>query len=112
MSKLSYYRVNVAENTHDGEGWSVNQWYEQSCIIGISENASDKSIISALKRAKMLKNHCKFEVEYTDSDIYINYLADFQTVIMLRPIINSLENEKNARYLFPTRMTQVFKALK
>ena len=41
-----YYRVWVADNLWDGEGWSVNEFYEQPFILAIPEEAAGKDILS------------------------------------------------------------------
>ena len=58
-----YYRVWVADNLWDGEGWSVNEFYEQPFIIAIPEESEGKDILSALKAGGLLRKRLRYDVE-------------------------------------------------
>ena len=107
-----YYRVFVADNLWDGEGWSVNDFYEQPFILAIPEEAAGDDIISALKKEEILRKRLRYDVEDLGSgDLMIYYLTDFQCVLNLRVIQEEgLERERGYKYGImgqPTRVINV-----
>ena len=107
-----YYRVNVADNMWNGEGWSVNEFYEQPFIIGIPKEATGEDIITTLKKENLLRKRFRYEVEEVWSDeFFIYYLTDFQCVLNMRIIHEeNLERQKGYRYGIsgkPTRVIEV-----
>ena len=104
-----YYRINVADNMWNGEGWSVNEFYEQPYVIGISEAAEPGDILKALKDAGLLRKRLRYQVENMEElGIYIYYLADFQVLLHLRPIAEeALDRECRYRYGIQGRPTEI-----
>ena len=107
-----YYRLFVADNLWDGEGWSVNDLYEQPFILAIPEEAEKDDILAALKKDGLLRKRLRYDVEdLGDDDLLIYYLTDFQCVLNLRVIQEEdLEREKGYRYGImgqPTRVINV-----
>ena len=104
-----YYRVWVADNLWDGEGWSVNEFYEQPFIIAIPEEAAGKDILSALKKAEILRKRLRYDVEGFGSDeLLIYYLTDFQCIMNLRVIQEEdLQREIGYKYGIQSRPTRV-----
>ena len=95
-----YYRLFVAENLWDGEGWSVNDFYEQPFILAIPEEATGKDILSALKAEDLLRKRLRYEVEGAWSDdLFIYYLTDFQCVLNLR-VIQEEDMEREIGYKY------------
>ena len=104
-----YFRVWVADNLWDGEGWSVNEYYEQPFIIGISEAAEPGDILKALKDAGLLRKRLRYEVEDAEElGFYIYYVTDFQVLLHLRPIaVEALYRECRYRYGIQGRPTEI-----
>ena len=95
-----YYRLFVADNLWDGEGWSVNDFYEQPFILAIPEEAAGGDILAALKNEGLLRKRLRYDVEDVGSDeLLIYYLTDFQCIMNLRVIQEEdLEREMDYKY--------------
>jgi hypothetical protein len=115
MKKYAYYRVSASECWHDGESWCVNQWHEQAAIIAISDDATDASIIRALRRLGMIGKSIRgpFSIDgERGCDLYVErWYAGNREPLMLRldhidP--ERVEHECRSRYGFPghCRMTE------
>ena len=104
-----YYRLFAADNLWDGEGWSVNDFYEQPFILAIPEEATKDDILAALKNEGLLRKRLRYDVEDVGSDeLLIYYLTDFQCVLNLRVIQEEgLEREKGYRYGIMSQPTRV-----
>ena len=107
-----YYRLFVADNLWDGEGWGVNDFYEQPFILAIPEEAAGKDILSALKAEGLLRKRLRYDVEDLGSDeLLIYYLTDFQCIMNLR-VIQEYDLQREIGYKYgimsqPTRVINV-----
>lgn len=104
-----YYRIYVADNLWDGEGWSVNDFYEQPHIIGIPEEATGADILATMKKEGLLRKRFRYDIEevWTD-EFFVYYLTDFQCVLNLRIIREEdLERENGYKYGIQGRPTEI-----
>ncbi len=106
-----YYRVSLADLWNDGDGWSVNDWYEQPYLVGIEESKpwGVADIVKALKDAGLLKRGLHYDGWTIECDDYNGRLLIERNYSKGEPCILQLIWEPSANHYaryFPNRMTK------